>query len=291
MMALLYGGHTVDVARGLVAVQLDEHVADKLGWTRGLLGDMLKLALLCRMGLQMPQGAGVRAPFKADLTLTPGSGTLVVAGENAGAETVIQNVSQPKLTQQAVNALRQRGVLSQDNLTDVAGDVYQSDTGQLIIKPSEKILSVDTPQCQGATMAQAGQSVRLSGMAIANHGKGVSLLLASLDGKALNQSGRMVLLMATQSVGSGAKFNADFTQSDDWGRLPYLMQPAKVTLTLTGRHGVKPHAWALHANGTRNRELAMQPIGQGNWQMTIDGQAMGRDITPYFEIQMLPKGQ
>lgn len=286
MTALLYGGRNVATGRGVIAVQLNEKVADDLGWTRGLPSDMLKLALISRIGSQLPQGTAARATIKADLMLTPGSGSLVLAGENAGAETVIESISQPQLTQQAVNALRQSGILSQDNLTDVANDVYQSDTGQLTLKSQQNFMSVNTPHCQGATLAQSGHSAKLSDIAINNHGKGVSLLLSSLDGKAINQSSRMLLITATNSLGSGSQFTEDFTQSANWGSLPFLMQPAKVTVMFNGRAGVKPRVWALNANGSHSQELTMKPAGHGNWLLLIDGQTLGKDITPYFEVQM-----
>jgi len=287
MAALLFGRGDVQKARGVIGVHVDDAVSTSLGWTRTLSNDIVQLGLVSQLGMVLPKGSAMRAPVKPDLLLTPSQGTMVVAGLGAGAETFHEVTGESPVFQYAMNYLKQRSIVSSDNDTDVRKGIFQSDTGELTIKPKSKYFAVDTPMCQGATLPQAGMSAILRDVTLRNQGVPVAILLASLDSKPINQSQRMLLIISTDSSATDAQFFNQGKQVKHYGRLPALIQPATVRLKLRHANASRLRVWALRANGSRARELKnVRLLETGQWQLDIAVDALKNEATPYFEIQI-----
>lgn len=284
MATLLYASHAVTPARGVIGLELDEKVADHLGWTQTMPAELTRLALISRLGLQLPVKVAKRAPAKVDLLLKPLHGAVVVAG--LGAEEASDQKQDDAITQAAVTQLKQQGILSADNRTDVAAGVYQSDTGQLILNTQNSLLSVDTSTCQGASMGKVGQEVTLGQTTWKLDAGRAACLLATLDRKPIVQSKRMLLIIACNSQASGAQFTEDGRKILAMGKMPMVMQNVKVTLRLNNEKSEVLQVWALRANGSRSVQCKTEYNADGQMVVMIDQSKLGENVTPYFEILM-----
>jgi len=61
-----------------------------------------------------------------------------------------------------------------------------------------------------------------------------SIVLTSLDGKALGESGRMLLVAAGRVAATGMSWDEKRHTLVRWGRLPMRIEPVKGTVTLRG---------------------------------------------------------
>jgi hypothetical protein len=283
MATLLYASHAVAPAKGVIGVKLDEKVADKLGWTSAMSSNITRLALISKLGLQLPASQATRAPVHVDLQLDPQQGAKVVA--SPGAEEASEQQLDMLVTQQAVAALRRQGIIRADNRTDVAANVYQSDTGQLMIMPDRGLLSVDAPTSQGVTMSQAGETVQLRDTMWQLEAGRAACLLTALDRKPLGQSQRMLLIVAVNSQASESRFTEDGRQILAMGHMPMLMEAVKLSVTLRAASR-EVHVWALAADGSRMQMVAVSVDVKGQVTIPIDLTQLGDAITPYFEVQV-----
>lgn len=280
MATLLFASGAVKPAKGVIGIRLDHKIVEKLGWTRTLPSEITKLALVSQLGIQLPKTD--RAKVSPDLLLVPQRGATVIA--LPGAEIVNDTEQNNAVTAEAIRLLKQRGILSAKNKTNVSQGIYQSDTEELILDPMRQFFSINTPTCQGATLAEPGIVASLDDVTLTNEGVPVACLLASLDRQAIAQSQRMLFVMASNSSATGAKFSADGKQVLSFGKLPALIEAAKVTLTLKHVMSEKIQVWALRANGSRAVPCKTFKNAHGQILVTLDQRKLGGNVTPYFEI-------
>ncbi|HAI11353.1 MAG TPA: hypothetical protein DCM28_06580 [Phycisphaerales bacterium] len=280
MATLLFAPNVVKPAKGVVGIKLDENIVGKLGWGRTLPSEITKLALVSQLGIQLPDTD--RAKVSTDLILEPQRGATVIT--LPGAEVANDTEQNTAATGQAIALLRQRGVLGHTNKTDVSKGIYQSDTEELTIDAKRKFLSVNTPTCQGATLAEPGVVASLDHVTMTNEGVAVACLLASLDGQSIAQSQRMLLLVASNSSATDATFSEDGKQVLSFGKLPALIEAAKVKLVFKQAPKGNIQVWALRANGSRSVRCETSQQSHGPLSVTIDQAKLGENITPYFEI-------
>jgi hypothetical protein len=282
MATLLYASHAVAPARGTIAVKLDPTIADKLGWANTMPSQITRLALISKLGLTFDKPDARRAVLPVDLTLHPQQGAQVIVAPNA--EDAADIDSDLKVTEQAISYLRENQILTKGNQSSVGGDVYQSDTNQITIKPSQGIFTVDTPTCQGLSLASAGDEVELANTRWKLNAGQASMLLSSLDGKAIEQSMRMLLIVASDSKASEAKFTQLGRQKQilEMGRLPMCLSQVDATLAIRN-NGQKFAVWALASDGSRVKQM---PVAYTSELMTLEINLaqLGDAATPYFEL-------
>lgn len=88
------------------------------------------------------------------------------------------------------------------------------------------------------------------------------MILAGADGKALQDSSRLLLTLGSKAENTGMGWNADRTSvANNWGTAPTLVEGIPVTVTLKNK--LVRHVWALDATGARVQEVPVERNADG----------------------------
>lgn len=286
MSALLYQRR--DVAASPHLTRIDLHAPDI--YQRGLAGlglpgPMTRLVLVCGLGVKVTGVADITpaASVQPDITLSPTRGDVMV--RMAGAEQVAtpQSAGDADLLDTAIVSLRRGGVISPDNKTDPRRGVFQSDTHQLTLSRDDKLMIVNTPRSQGATLTKKGRTVTTDQLELTCEGAPAAVLVSSLTDQPLAKSDRLLLIIATDALNTDMTFT-DRTRTEliSRGGMPVLLNTTKLTVSLRHDHPETLSLWALAANGTRVERIPLKITGN-RVSAAIDTAALKAGPTPYFE--------
>lgn len=124
----------------------------------------------------------------------------------------------------------------------------RSESGEILIAPSEKRFSVVTPRTEAVSCSGAAEGDVLC---VRNAACPQSFALISLDGKALRESRSLLLLHLTETANSGMVFeNASGTLLLDWGGAPVLLRKASADIVLRLTRGWKIETLDLSGRAT-----------------------------------------
>ncbi|MFA7343109.1 MAG: hypothetical protein WC003_02280 [Terrimicrobiaceae bacterium] len=291
--ALLFGRGDVRESPHWVQVNVDttQALAGKLNLRNGLPGTMIRLELLSRFGIRV-QGApdsAPRAECRPDVQFNQsGDGTsLEIIG--GGAQTVADDSadagSRPNVMMEEVEALRSHGVLPKSNRTDPLRGIYQSDTGQIVLNSQKEQMEIDTPRSQGASLPERSPEARLSDLSVKAIGARMGVFLSAIDGKAISQSRRMLLVVTSDALNTDMRFKGpDRMTLVNSGTLPVLVQTGRVEVSVNNAHAGELKLWALDATGKRLSRVPVTLSREGRAMMTIDTAALPDGPSVYFEL-------
>lgn len=271
---LAYAGGAIATSPHRVEIVVDPATAySAQTWAGGIPGDQRSLALVAGLGVRV--GAAGQRPG-IDLQI-PLAGTARVTATDAAAGMA----DDPGDPRRAIDELRRRGLLPAGNATDPARGLYESDTGELRIERDRLLYCVRTPRLEGATLGREA-GVALGALTVHRVGVPGSVAAASLDGKPLRDSGRILLVYATDALNSGMVFAAaDRVELVDPGHAPVLVEAGALSATIaTARNNL--HAWALGFDGSRRQELPLQRV-DGGVRLDVDMAALPE---PAFYIEL-----
>jgi hypothetical protein len=103
-----------------------------------------------------------------------------------------------------------------------------SDTKELswLYPPRAKgLVTVETDRSQALIGFVAGQHKKLNNLSAHVNNDFCSIILTSLDGKAISNSEKMLLAATAKSATTSMKWNEKRTSLVDWGRLPMVIEP------------------------------------------------------------------
>jgi len=287
MSALLYrrgdvttSPHRVEAVINPKALPKNAGLQDSLSWA------VTQLSLVTGVGIRvvgMPDSAP-RAEYKADWSIVFQGGGQVSTREGVQEvrETDPSTVSNPGT---AVATLRRMGILPAHNKTDVEAGIYESDTGQILLEQKSARIKVITPRSEGANLAADGEGVVLGSTSVKNRGTAdASFFIGSLTDQPLTQSGRLLLVVATDALNSGATFeDSSRKKLLKLGESPVLLRVAKLDVVVSHQRPDKLKLWALAPNGERREEIPLS-VEKGTIHFVIDTSALKQGPTPYFEI-------
>ena len=127
-----------------------------------------------------------------------------------------------------------------------------SDTGELTWRRRGKqgLVAVATARTQALIGFVGGKRRSAGGLTAEVSTPFCSLVLTSLDGAALETSGRMVLAAGARTAATGMRWSKDRHTLTAWGRRPVRIEPVKGRLLLRRREGAAPlEAVALDGAG------------------------------------------
>ncbi len=135
-----------------------------------------------------------------------------------------------------------------------AGDVFRSDTGELVLRREPGVFTAAAPHVRIATgfLAQAGP-VTLDGVRVECRTPFASVSLVSLDGQAIEQSERLLLTAIARSENTGQAYLAGRSSLPDSGRTPVLAEPVDADVTVPTKQRLE--AWSLSPTGRRGKRL------------------------------------
>ena len=126
----------------------------------------------------------------------------------------------------AVAGLKSKGILPKSNISDPAKGVFQSDTGEIIMRAKEKLLKVATTRSEAVTL-EANKHEDVGQMTVINSSAPALVAACAVDKENLADSKRIVLIYATEAVNSGMELSHDRVTMVNLGKLPVLMRAGK----------------------------------------------------------------
>ncbi|MCG8527875.1 MAG: beta-galactosidase [Opitutales bacterium] len=215
------------------------------------------------------------------LLLKPQKGSAIVA--NIGAETVLD--SRSGKSSNWVKTLRDRGLLSKENRTNLSKQIWESETGEVFLDEQNRTLTIKTPKSEGAVLSPESPELKLTQLVLKNKGEPSTVLISSIDNQPLKSSKRLLLIAIGDSKSSGMEFEDESQRKvTDLGQLPVLICPLSIDIKLQTAHAEEMEIWGLAENGKRLSKIPAAANGE-TLSFTIDthkGTAKG----PYFEISV-----
>lgn len=182
-----------------------------------------------------------------------------------------------------VDALKQYGWLSQNNLTDAAQQVFHSDTNELLLEAAQKRMTVVTPNTEAIVFSQVVPQT-LNQLSVLAAQQGALVAVSAMDQQPLATSQRMLLILATDARNSQMQFT-DGTASTvrDLGKPPVLLQANKIKLALKSPYRQKLKVYALNLSGHRMSAINLKQTDT-SIEFELDIQQLKHGATTYFEI-------
>ena len=276
--AFAFGRGDVATARHKVGIALsDRFMRDHRNMNNGVSSEQNRLAYLTGLGVVLDGKipAGLPPYPKLDLTMLPIGGSRIEAKAMFTVPVDTNNVSNFVAI---IDKLRSAKILPPGNLTDPAKGVFQSDTGELIMRTAENRLTVNTPRLKG--VAWNGETVELSGFAFQSSVPCTAALI-SLDKLPLERSRRMLLVFSTDALNSNMELSADRKVLHKAGTLPVLLETGRLTVELPREVALK--CFALGIDGSRREELPLRREG-GRSRFSVDTAKLQNGPSLYFEF-------
>ncbi len=256
-----------DVKEATHTVRLN--ISSKTIFPKNLLGaigdDYAKLSMLTRLGITYPEATPLEpvGKAKASVDLTPAEFSPLSVNQWYASASNRDGGLFPSLLQE----LRNAGVLPESNKTDYSKRVYQSETGEITLDAFNKTMSVITPRLEGAVIKR-DESLKLDAVEIESCTKPASVVVASLEKeKSVIQAKRILLVFATNALNSGETFeNASMQVMLEVGKLPVLLETAKLSLKLRTQLTTSPKVYPLHLDGSRMEAI---PAALDNGILTL----------------------
>ncbi len=247
-----------------------------------------KIALLTGFSVAFPwekKAPGVGEASAPDLILAPGSGggfKWAAAGYGAGAAEFVESKDEKFSMDTMVAILKEKGILPQDNITDPAGGVYQSDTGQITMRTNEHLLKIVTPRSEAVTMESA-TAEKLGYFEVLNTSVPALAAACAVDDKPLAESRRIVIVYATDAVNTDMEVSASRVSLVNLGKPPALIQVGKLEAALYNPDAATMSLYALGFNGERREKLPLAYDGD-TVKLSIDTGVLKDGPTTFFEL-------
>ncbi|GAT35250.1 hypothetical protein TSACC_3314 [Terrimicrobium sacchariphilum] len=159
------------------------------------------------------------------------------------------------------------GVLPAGSLTDKSGSaLIKSETGEIELDPSRGMFALATPRSAGFVLP-GGEVGRGDFLSVRNGPAFGVFCVASVDGKALVESRRILLLHLTDVLNKGMKFqDSNRRLLAELGEMPHLAHRASATVELALPAGTW-RAWSVRTDGSRVKEIS---LGEKDGRRVLD---------------------
>lgn len=274
---LTFMGRTVAVAPHRVDIPLSRDLALNNS-ERAISGDQNRIGLLTGFAVAV-EGRTPSIPAAMQLPLGDGTKTI----DSAFWSSVVD--SESGTFAGAVTKLRNKGILPEGNRTDAKKKIYESETGEILLDTTNKRLTVHTPMLTGVCAEKIDGAMQIGKMTVVATSVPASITLASRDGKVLELSNRLLLVIATDARNSGDIYDDDRGSIiRKVGTLPVLVRTGRFTVDIA-RDPKAPalRAWALAMDGSRRDELQVKSSDNGI-QLKIDTATWSCGPSPFIEL-------
>ena len=180
-----------------------------------------------------------------------------------------------------VEQLRRKGILNAENRTDVSRGIFQSDTGEIMLNAPARRIQVDTPRSQAVALP-AGDRAELSAFRVEKTTADVLAAATSVDGRPLNSSARIVLILATAVVNREMQVDGqEPAKLVSLSRGPALMRTGSYDLKL--KNPKRLVCYSLRADGVRLERIPVVREGE-NIKIAVDTAALQKGPAVFFEL-------
>jgi hypothetical protein len=166
-----------------------------------------------------------------------------------------------------------------------AGSPIVSDTGQLRWyhgRPRTGLVTVNTEKSQALIGFAKRSGKSLPNLSVEIENEFCSIVLTSLDGKAIAQASELLLVTTARAANTNMQWNDNRTSLEDWGSAPTMIEPVRGTVTL---QNLKPFTRieVIPLDGAAQPLLPSIPTETAN-----DGcrTAIGKLATPWYLVRV-----
>ncbi len=177
--------------------------------------------------------------------------------------------------------LREKGILSKDNITDPDKRIYQTDTGEITMRSNEYLVKVVTPKTEAVAMRATTKNEKLGNLTVKSMTANAAFALSSLDNKPLVESDRLVLTIATDTAMKGSGLSKNRLYVTGWGKMPVLIETGKFSAELKVDPSKKFVIYPLKLTGER---MAKLPLENKNGILKLDVDTT-KHTAVFFEIE------
>lgn len=192
----------------------------------------------------------------------------------------------PEAGEKVLAALRERGWLPADNVTDLRMGRFQSETGELTVDAPADVLTLDTPRTSGG-YAPAGKKIETKAVTISIKDTDATVWVSSLDDAPIAGSRRLLVTHLTDLQNAGARY-ADKGRRTllEWGGLPHLVRKGRATVTIRMKEAAKARVWGLATGGKRLEQIPARVV-EGALVVPLDVDRGGK-ARMLYEIEVAP---
>ena len=274
----------VKVAKSRVDMTVSEKFAMSDEGAYGMSGGQTRLPLITGFSIKCdsPISESLKhvKPKKASLEVAPNGGAEIVT--MGWFQTVVDAKSGNFDIDKFVGVMKEKGLLPKDNLSSPKDGIYHSDTGQIYIDSKKKFAKTITDFSCVATVDKS-EEVDMGALKLLRTSVPASVGVASLDGKKISESSRLIFVYSTQEDNMDAVRSYDNSLSIKGGMGPVVMKRGKVRAELKLDASKKYAVYPIALNGARREKLDME-FENGVMQISIDNGTLKNGAVAMFEI-------
>ena len=183
---------------------------------------------------------------------------------------------------EAVREMRVRGILGADNISDPERGVFQSDTGEIVMRSPEHVMQVKSARTEAVTLEANKQEV-VGTLTVEGSSVPACVGVCSVTSEPVATSKRMVLVYSTEMVNTGMVVGHDRELMKNTGGSPALMRCGKLSATLDCKAPRSFSLYALGFDGGRREKLPVSVV-DGQLRIEIDTATLADGPTSFFEL-------
>lgn len=282
LAAMFYGRGDVAPSKHLVELTANDEWVFAGNVFKSVDSGLSRIALLSRFGLRYegrPIPEGIPPAPKAEMTIRSTTGGMIEITEMT-ATTVDAGMTDS--AGRAIAEMKRRGILSGENKTDHAKNIYQSDTGEIILDAGTDRMSVVTPRSCAVTL-RPGAAASAGAIASVQSSVSAAVAVGALDDGVIADSKRLLLIYNTDAVNSGHETSDDRVVLKKIGELPILVETGTLTARIACKNAAAMKCYALGLDGARREEAAVSGK-DGVLSVNIDTAKLKKGPALYFEL-------
>ena len=176
--------------------------------------------------------------------------------------------------------LKAKGILPKDNISDPANGVYQSDTGEVVMRSKDNMMKVVTPKSEAITMRSELKNEKLGRLTIKSSTANAAIAVSAVDNKPIAESDRLVLTYNTDAVMKDFGVSKNRLYVTAWGEMPVLIETGKLSAELRLSPNKKYSVYSLKMNGERVDKIPFE-TKDGVMKIELD---TSKHVAVFFEI-------
>ena len=181
--------------------------------------------------------------------------------------------------------LKRNEVLGKDNRSEPKKNIFETDTGEILMRADENFLRVATLRTEGVCIG-ADKTEVMKVLTVESSSVPATVALCVADGApSLSDSSRMVLVYSTRAENSDTDLSKDSTTllSPGAGRAPVRIKTGKLSALFNFGTGKNYALYALALDGQRRERVAMSE-NSGLWRVSLDTATLKSGATVFFEL-------
>ena len=181
-----------------------------------------------------------------------------------------------------ISNLKDKKILSADNISDFENRCYQTDNKQISIFKNKKKIIVNTPRTEGVALL-AKHSQKINALEVKSASENAMVAITSMDGSAIKNSEKLLLVFSTATLNSDMKLSEDLAFAKETGKQPALIKTATLRAKIELGSNKKFKLYAIAINGEVRQEIPIKQSGNV-LEITLDTSKLKYGATPFFLI-------